>query len=41
MEQYAKYLTQKVSNGTVLEDDLDVKVQLKSIIDYKRNYQTN
>lgn len=41
MEKYAVYLTQKVTNDTVLEDDLDVKVQLKSITDYKRNYQNN
>ena len=41
IENYAKYLTQKVSNDTVLEDDLDVKVQLKSIMDFKKNYQNN
>jgi len=41
MPTYEKYLTNKVSNDTVLEDDLAVKVQLKSIQDFKRSYQNN
>lgn len=41
MTTYASYLVDKVTNGTTLENDLDVKVQLKSIIDYKRLYIKN
>lgn len=41
MPTYEKFLTNKVQNGTTLPDDLQTKVQLKSIIDFKRNYQNN
>lgn len=41
MDAYAKYLTNKVANDTVLEDDLEVKVQLKAIKAYQRIYQNN
>lgn len=41
MDTYEKYLTNKVANDTELEDDLDVKVQLKAIKAYQRMYQKN
>lgn len=41
MTDYENYISNKVLNDTILEDDQSVKVQLKSIESYKRTYQTN